>query len=43
MRYAVAMAHIGNLLVLLGVMAFCLPAAFAAGWWARGRHHRPVI
>jgi hypothetical protein len=35
------MSHVADLLVLLGVI-LAVPAAFAAGWWARGRHRKPV-
>lgn len=36
------MAHIGDLLTLLGVV-LALPTGFALGWWARGKRRRPVI
>jgi hypothetical protein len=36
------MSHAADLLVILGVL-LALPAGFAAGWWARGMHRRPVI
>jgi hypothetical protein len=36
------MSHIGDLLVILGIL-LALPAGFLAGWWARGMHRRPVI
>jgi hypothetical protein len=36
------MAHIGDLLVLLGVL-LAFPLGIAVGWWLRGRRRRTVI
>jgi hypothetical protein len=36
------MAHIGNLLVLFGIL-LGIAGGFIAGWWARGRRKRSVI
>ena len=36
------MAHIADLLVVLGVV-LAFPAGVVVGWWLRGRRHKPVI